>query len=204
MGVISLLLESSLGKVALQRCPAGTREENGAGSGMLRSVSASGAVAESSAPDPQRLSPAGSRGPGEAVPELPGLSLALFPPSPPRPPPRRSLRPGPHQNMPLYKRSQQPSGAESATNPNGQQAHEAGVPSPRERAARASPTGSPPSQHPNDVPKCPASPPQTPRGCCSPASRDPILEEDSKKRPSLRDGRVAWGHQAIRQQRGEG
>lgn len=133
---------------------------------MLSSVSESGAVAASSAPDPQSLSPAGSRGPGEAVPELPGLSLALFPPSPPRPPPRRSPRPGPHQNTPLYKRSQQPSGAESATNPNGQQAHQAGVPPPRERAAKASPTGSPPSRYPNDVPECPASPSQTPRGCC--------------------------------------
>lgn len=122
--------------------------------------------------DPQCLSP------GKAVPALPGLSLALFPPSPPHPPPHHV----PHQNTPLYKSSQQPSGAESATNPNGQRAHQVGG-SPQGVGWWGHPIAGTPmlSLMPSD-------------GWCSPACRSTALEGDSPKQ-------VARGHQAAKEGR---
>lgn len=81
-------------------------------------------------PIPISLFPAGSRGARRSAAGAARLIFSSVPSLAPAPTSSPYRVPGPHQNTPLYKPSQQPSGAESAANPNGQRAHEAGMPTP--------------------------------------------------------------------------
>jgi len=76
-------------KLFLAGCPLGSRDGE-------RGRAPAAVVAASSVPDPRQPFPRQLPWvPAKRLPELPGLSLALFPPSPPRPPPRRSPHPRP-------------------------------------------------------------------------------------------------------------